>query len=119
MFENKKVIDLTIELYDGFDSWIIHPKVVLMDHHMSWINKDRCKGDECEGFSTKIMMMSDHTGTHIDAQRHFFNEGDTIESYSPEKMMGEALFLDLSNRDIENPLDIIDFEEALIKQGEQ
>ncbi|RST74128.1 cyclase family protein [Siminovitchia acidinfaciens] len=107
-----------MELADGMRSWDIHPKVVLMDYHTWQLNKDRYEG-ECNGFSTKLMTMTDHTGTHVDAQTHFFPDGNSIESYPPEKFMGEAIFLDLSQRDIEDPISAKDLEAALKETGER
>ncbi|GHH98651.1 cyclase family protein [Neobacillus kokaensis] len=112
MFKDKKMIDLTLELYEGLQSWDIHPKVVLMDYHVWWMNKDRYEGD-CQGFSTKLFAMTDHTGTHVDAQRHFYPEGDTIEKYPVDKMMGTAVLLDVSFRSIDQPISAKDLEKAL------
>ncbi|MFD1708019.1 cyclase family protein [Siminovitchia sediminis] len=118
MFNGKKLIDLTLELADGERSWDIHPKVVLMDYHTWELNKYRYEGD-CNGFSTKLMTMTDHTGTHVDAQKHFFPEGHSIETYPPEKFMGEAIYLDVSQRDIEKPISSKDLETALKKTDER
>lgn len=118
MLNGKKVIDLTLELCEGKRSWNIHPKFVLMDYHTWQLNKDRFTG-ECKGFSTKLMTMTDHTGTHVDSQTHFFPEGDSIESYSPTKFMGDAVLLDLSDRNIKHPISKNDLEEALIQTGEK
>lgn len=117
MLKDKKVIDLTLELYEGMQSWDIHPKVVLMDYHTWWLNKDRYEGD-CNGFSTKLMAMTDHTGTHVDAQRHFYPEGTTIEGYSPERFMGEAVFIDVSFRDVDEPITTEILQKALDNKGE-
>lgn len=37
-----------------------------------------------------------HTGTHIDAPLHMLNDGDTFESISLEKLIGQAKVLDLT-----------------------
>ena len=37
-------------------------------------------GDSCNTSSLKI---SSHTGTHVDAPRHFYQHGRTVESYTP------------------------------------
>lgn len=46
---------------------------------------------------TKIIMGS-HTGTHLDAPRHFIPDGIGIDQIPPEKLIGEAYVADLSKR---------------------
>ncbi len=46
--------------------------------------KDRDKGDSCNTYYIKL---SNHTGTHIDAPRHFFSSGRAINDYSLEELV--------------------------------
>jgi arylformamidase len=48
---------------------------------------------------TKIIMGS-HTGTHLDAPRHFIRDGIGIDRIPPEKLIGEAYVADLSKKPI-------------------
>lgn len=48
---------------------------------------------------TKISMGS-HTGTHLDAPRHFIQEGISIDRIPPNKLIGEAYVADLSEKPI-------------------
>ena len=48
---------------------------------------------------TKITMGS-HTGTHLDAPRHFIPDGIGIDRIPPEKLIGEAYVADLSKKPI-------------------
>ena len=45
---------------------------------------------------TRIVLGS-HTGTHVDAPKHFFADGNGIDSEPLNKFIGEAIILDLSN----------------------
>jgi arylformamidase len=45
---------------------------------------------------TRIVIGS-HTGTHIDAQKHFIANGNGIDKEPLEKFIGEAVILDISN----------------------
>ena len=45
---------------------------------------------------TRIVLGS-HTGTHVDAPKHFFADGNGIESEPLNKFIGETMILDLSN----------------------
>jgi len=114
----KRILDLTLELYEGLQTWNIHPRVGIIDYHQAWINKARYK-PPCQGFATKYLSFTDHTGTHVDAQRHFFPEGDTIEKLPLDRMMGEAVFLDVSFRDLKGPVNSDHLREGLKKSGEQ
>ena len=48
---------------------------------------------------TKIIMGS-HTGTHLDAPRHFIRDGISIDRIPPNKLIGEAYVADLSKKPI-------------------
>src|SRR3989449_11402492 len=48
---------------------------------------------------TKITMGS-HTGTHLDAPRHFIKDGIGIDRIPPNKLIGEAYVADLSRKPI-------------------
>lgn len=39
-------------------------------------------GDSC---NTTHLKINSHAGTHVDAPRHFFQDGQTVESYPPEQ----------------------------------
>ena len=45
---------------------------------------------------TRIVIGS-HTGTHVDAQKHFIANGNSIDKEPLDKFMGEAVTLDISN----------------------
>ncbi|OGX34846.1 MAG: hypothetical protein A3I43_03490 [Omnitrophica WOR_2 bacterium RIFCSPLOWO2_02_FULL_50_19] len=46
--------------------------------------KEIDKGDSCNTFS---MTLSNHSGTHIDAPRHFLNSGKPISEYLPDELI--------------------------------
>ena len=49
----------------------------------------------CEGFAAKLIVMSDHCGTHMDAPYHFIRDGETIERLPISRMVGPAVVCDL------------------------
>lgn len=49
-----------------------------------------------DGVNIKKLNMITHTGTHIDAPRHFYQHGITIDKLPLDKFIGEAVYLDLS-----------------------
>jgi len=44
--------------------------------------------------------MGSHTGTHLDAPRHFIQDGIGIDRIPPDKLIGEAYVADLSKKPI-------------------
>ncbi len=106
-FLGKQVLDLTFELEAGKQSWNVHPPITLIPYHQSSLNRWR-NGKLCPGFDTKLMMMTDHTGTHVDAPRHFHPNGKGMSDIALHKLMGEALLLDVSKPQNNNPITVDD-----------
>lgn len=50
-----------------------------------------------ENRETRKLVLGTHTGTHIDAPRHFIPGGDTVDQIPLEQLVGEASVLDLSS----------------------
>ncbi|MEN3203680.1 MAG: cyclase family protein [Atribacterota bacterium] len=51
---------------------------------------------EMHGFATRVLFLSEHSGTHVDVPAHFFASGASVESISPERFFGRARVLDAS-----------------------
>lgn len=51
----------------------------------------------CEGFEARLLVMSDHTGTHLDAPNHFIRGGDTVGDIALKRLIGPAVVCDLSD----------------------
>ncbi|MEA1853963.1 cyclase family protein [Cytobacillus sp. FSL W7-1323] len=98
-----KVVDLSVVLYDGLVSFPSHPKVVFMDHVTHDFSKPRYQAP-CEGYASKTIIMSDHSGTHMDAPYHFFKDGWTIEQIPVEATMGNAVLVDVSQKSANEPV---------------
>lgn len=95
-----KVIDLTVPLYDGLQSFPTHPKVTVIDHVTHAFSAPRYKLP-CKGYASKLILMSDHSGTHLDAPFHFFEDGKTIDEVPLETTFGPAVLIDVSDRDMQ------------------
>ncbi|PWA12052.1 hypothetical protein DCC39_08205 [Pueribacillus theae] len=98
-----RVVDLSVLLYDGLVSFPSHPKVVMMDHITHDFSKPRYQAP-CEGYASKMIMMSDHSGTHMDAPYHFFKDGLTVENIPIEATMGNAVLIDVSDKGSNEPV---------------
>lgn len=48
-----------------------------------------------KGASANVSRISfgSHTGTHVDAAKHFFDDGQTIDQIPPEKFLGPAILI--------------------------
>jgi len=86
-----KGFDISIPITNGMVTWPGDPPVKLS--HISEIKK----GDES---NISYLEMCVHTGTHIDAPRHFIDGGKTIESILMEKLIGKVLVVDV-NADVD------------------
>lgn len=48
-----------------------------------------------DGFAEKILQLYSHTGTHMDAPAHIFENGKTLDAYPVEHFFGKAFVPDL------------------------
>lgn len=85
----KEIIDLTYPIEEGMPRfgapW--HPEVHV--EQMGHINS--------VGRETRKIIMGTHTGTHMDAPRHFIAGGGTIDHIGLEKLMGEVRIFDMTH----------------------
>ena len=87
-----QIIDLSKELYDGQQS---HFRVTVREF-LSHADTAPRLAPPAQGYATRVLQMCDHTGTHVDAPRHFYPDGKTIDQMPPEAFAGTAICLDFS-----------------------
>lgn len=78
----RKIIDLSLTFVTG-------KRGVLFDSALTIAEN---------GFNTTNLHLYSHALTHMDAPKHFINDGWTIEAMDLEKCMGQALVIDLSHK---------------------
>jgi len=83
-----KIIDLTAPMYDGAPTMPMDPKMSL-----SW----HCSL-ETLGYNLSRLITSTHQGTHMDAARHFYNDGETIDAIPLERCVVSAVRVDLTGK---------------------
>ena len=83
-----KIFDISLPISEDLPIWPGDPKVSLQQ--LSAIKN---------GASSNVskVKMSVHTGTHIDAPRHFLDAGKTIDQILLEKLIGEVLVIALDD----------------------
>lgn len=112
-----KLIDLSLEIYDGLRSYTSHPPIAIAEESTFENSRHRYVAP-CEGFESRMLKMSDHSGTHIDAPLHFMSNGESTSEMDLSQAYGKALLLDVS--DFKNPFQAVTremLEEAENRQG--
>jgi arylformamidase len=86
---SKKIIDLTHTMHNDMQRF-----------HAEWHQKTEITQMgtiEKVGRETKRILMGSHAGTHIDAPRHFFQEGRTLDEFDLSCFIGPVTVCDFSN----------------------
>lgn len=82
-----KFFDISLPIYTGMVCWPGHPPVLV----------ERFREIETGASSNASRLeMSVHSGTHVDAQRHFLLDGATIEQLLPDLLIGSAQLVEFS-----------------------
>ncbi|MDR2048199.1 MAG: cyclase family protein [Treponema sp.] len=104
-----KLIDLTAPMFDGAPTMPMDPKLSITWH---------CSL-ETLGYNLSRLITSLHQGTHMDAQRHFYNDGETIDKIPLERLVVKAVRLDLTSKKPDTPIVPADLApvEKYISQG--
>lgn len=77
-----RIYDVSVPLCEGMPAYPGDPGAKIMPV------KQRAKGD---AFNLSQLTLGSHTGTHIDAPRHFLEEGVTVDRLPWSALLGEAL----------------------------
>jgi arylformamidase len=85
---NRRIIDLTMTLEEGMQTFwgYWHPFVEITQLGRHGI----------ENRETRKLTLGTHTGTHMDAPRHFIPGGETVDNISLDQLVGPATVIDLS-----------------------
>lgn len=101
MFDQpREIIDLSNPIENGMPVWPTFPEVDVT--HTAWAARD--------GFTMERARMNTHTGTHVDAPRHFIPEGKTLEDFPIETFMGPGIVIDITPKEPEEAIDPADIE---------
>jgi len=72
----------------------------------------RRKSDPGFWMSTQLDLMSLHTGAHVESALHSIEDGEAIDEVALERVIGDAVVLDLTPTEAMQILDVADLEEA-------
>jgi arylformamidase len=105
-----KIIDLTYDIKEGMLSfpshWHIPVEVSILGRH------------SLEHRETRKVVFSTHTGTHIDAPAHFIKNGKTLSDIPLEKLVGQAVLIDLSFAKVGDEIGVDILKEKLKKYSD-
>ncbi len=111
----QRIVDLGLELTHGLRTWDVKPPFTCLPYMTA--------RTFTLGFSTKLLVMEDHTGTHVDAPYHFYDgefrqpRGKTIAELPLEKLSGEAVLIDVSDKHTTEPVSRALLEARAADQG--
>ena len=60
----------------------------------------RTASHQIQGFEVTQICLGSHTGTHIDAPRHFYPERSTLDQYPLERFVGPGVVLDCRDAEL-------------------
>jgi len=81
-----RLIDLSHPLEHGQANFPFDPKLSVVTHNTI----------ASIGYNITQISMSTHQGTHLDAPRHFYDEGAAVDEVPLERFFGEATLVDLA-----------------------
>ncbi len=113
----RQLVDLTRELGDGDQPHRAHPPVRLVDVETHAATAPRFE-PPCLGWASKLITVSDHAGTHVDAPVHFHPDGPTVENLGLDRCVGPALVLDLGAGAASRAVTAADLSVAEARSGE-
>ena len=99
----EKAVDLTHELHNGMP---IYPG----DPAPSFVSYATLEED---GVNLTKLTLGSHTGTHIDAPRHFIPNGIGVDQIPASKLLGEAYVCDMSSKPIGSGITGLDLQKNL------
>jgi len=86
--ERMKIYDVSMLIYNE-----------MMTYENRVVNRpqiESIKTFEKDGFNESTLKLNLHTGTHVDAQFHMINQGETVEKHDLNKLVTKCRVLDLT-----------------------
>lgn len=107
--EKRKIIDLTAPMYNGAPTMPLDPQMSI-----SW----HCTTGTM-GYNLSCLTTSTHQGTHIDAPRHFYDDGECIDEVALDRCIVRAVKVDLTRKPPGSPIGTDDLSSSgyYINQG--
>lgn len=104
----KKIIDLTIPISDKTPIYPGDPTPSIT----------RIKNFDPDGYHLSLLKMGAHTGTHVDAPYHFFEDGKKISEIPLQQFMGRGILFDVRGKEKARAITLEDVKEKIEKSSE-
>jgi arylformamidase len=82
-----ELFDLTVPLGPGLPLCPGDPPLTMV----------RTSSHEVQGYEVTQVCLGSHTGTHVDAPRHFYPQGLTVDQFPLDRLVGPGVVLDCRN----------------------
>lgn len=101
----RRIIDLSMNIEEGMQTFAAywHPLVEIVQIGRHGI----------ENRETRKITMGTHTGTHIDAPRHFIPGGKTVDEIELSQLTGTASVIDFSHKKPFEEIEVAELENAV------
>jgi len=98
MLRSMRVVDLSPTLERGIPNWPLHPPLVI----------DKVRLRRRDGYYSQLLMISEHTGTHVDAPVHFHDDlmHMSIDKFPADILIAPAVLYDFSSKHMQ-PGDLV------------
>lgn len=115
MMKKKRIVDLSHTLLPGKEEYKLEVKNKFVEEFLP----DHFRPKESWYIMSEVFMWS-HVGTHLEAPYHYLRGGKDVSQISMERVMGEAVILDFSHKETNEPITKEELEEkgADIKEGD-
>lgn len=93
MLRGMRVVDLSPTLERGIPNWPFHPPLVI----------DKAREKERDGYYCQLLMISEHTGTHVDAPPHFHTSmmDRSIDTFPADTLIAPAVLYDFADKELQ------------------
>lgn len=85
---SQKIVDLTFTIHEGMTTFPVHWHPAVEISQLGRLHYEKRE--------TRKLVLGTHTGTHMDAPRHFIKGGETIENLPVELFIGPCTLLDFT-----------------------
>jgi kynurenine formamidase len=103
--EFSEIVDLGHELYSGMPC---HAAEITAFWTVDSFESTRRVSDGRRALHNKMMLLSEHTGTHFDAPAHFDPDGPSVEQVELSRFVLPGHLLDVSHRGAREPITVDD-----------
>ena len=95
-----RLVDLSFDIYDRAPTFSTDPKTAVIEHLRI----------EDLGYNMTQLLLSTHTGTHLDAPFHFLDDGRTVDRLDLRRGFGPAWVLDFSRKAAKEEITVAELE---------